>query len=132
MCGPVCFESPYFHFSKTLSTKLCFSSEWLLRNETVWTNRTLVHFVFDHVVELEHVAVPDSCLVIHRFTSTSIIQLRLCIYRKTSFYQFFFDLFFSNTIQYRRCCTIPKCIRSKTKVSFEKLSEVHTRDNPER
>src|SRR5437667_9647055 len=29
VCGAVCFESPHFHFSKSLSTELRFTAEWL-------------------------------------------------------------------------------------------------------
>ena len=40
------FDGPDFHFSETLTTELCFTTEWLLRDERVWTNGAGVHLVF--------------------------------------------------------------------------------------
>ncbi len=36
----VCFQGPHFHFTETLTTELCFTTQRLLCNKTVGSDRT--------------------------------------------------------------------------------------------
>src|SRR3712207_8054853 len=47
----ICFQSPYFHFSQSLSPKLCLSSQRLLCYQRIWSNRSGMHFIFYQVVD---------------------------------------------------------------------------------
>src|SRR3989338_4406890 len=131
MRSSVCFQCPHFHLSETLSTELGLTTKRLLCNQTVWTNGTLVDLIFHHVVQLHHVGVTHSCLVIKWLTGSSIKQLKLTVNCKAGIFQLSFNLLFSNSIQHRSSYAILQCIGSQTKVGFEQLSEVHTGDNTE-
>src|SRR5450759_3506821 len=48
--GTVSFKGPNFHFTKTLPTKLSFSSERLLSDQAVRSSGTGMYLVFDKVV----------------------------------------------------------------------------------
>ena len=47
--GTESFECPHLHLTKALTTKLGFTTQWLLRDERVWTDATCVHLVVYHV-----------------------------------------------------------------------------------
>jgi hypothetical protein len=51
----VCFQRPNFHFTKTLTTELGFTAQWLLRDKAVWPDRTGVHLIVNHVVQLDDI-----------------------------------------------------------------------------
>ena len=51
--GAISFQSPNFHFSETLSAELRLAAQWLLCNQAVWTNRSLVNFIFHHMIEFK-------------------------------------------------------------------------------
>jgi len=56
-------QCPHFHFTKALATKLCFTTERLLRDHRVRTRGACVDLVIDEVVELQdvHVAHRHGC-----------------------------------------------------------------------
>src|SRR5690349_14921222 len=50
-----CLDRPHFHFSETLTTELCLTTQRLLRDEGVRTDRTCVHLIVNKVTEFQHV-----------------------------------------------------------------------------
>src|SRR5688572_16703107 len=51
----ISLERPHLHFSKTLTSELCLSTQRLLSNKRVRSDRTSVHLVVHHVYQLDHV-----------------------------------------------------------------------------
>src|SRR5690606_23350319 len=49
------FDRPNFHLTQSLTTKLGFSTQRLLRHQRVRTDRTSMDLFFDQVMQLEHV-----------------------------------------------------------------------------
>src|SRR5215207_9574580 len=54
ICGSISFKRPYFHFTKSLTTKLCLTTKRLLRYQTVRASGTRVYFVFHQVMQLQY------------------------------------------------------------------------------
>src|SRR6185312_2806998 len=69
----VSFQCPHFHFTKSLSTKLCLTTKRLLSNQTVWPDRTSMHLVIHHVVQLNNVDDSNGSLLIETLTGFSIV-----------------------------------------------------------
>ena len=67
------FERPHFHFPEPLTTKLSFTTQWLLCNEGVRACRTSMNLIINQMVKFKHVNVTNGNTVIHRFTSTTIV-----------------------------------------------------------
>ena len=88
----IAFKRPDFHFAEALSAELRFSAKRLLGDERVWTDGTHVRLVFNEVVELQHVNLPDHDAVIERLTGATVEKLRLAVFRQTSLLQFFTNL----------------------------------------
>ena len=55
-----------------LSTKLRLTTQRLLRDKRVWTNRTGVDLVIDKVVQLQHVDIADSDRTVEDLTGAAI------------------------------------------------------------
>ena len=79
VCGTVCFQRPNFHLTKALTTKLCFTTQWLLGNHRVWSGRTCVNLVVDQVVQLQHVHVADGDLFWEWFARATVMQSCLTV-----------------------------------------------------
>ena len=71
-----CLDSPNLHFSETLTTELCLTTEGLLRDERLRTNGTCVHLVLNHVAQFQHVGDTHGCELVEGLTSGTVIQLR--------------------------------------------------------
>src|SRR5690606_24643463 len=70
-----CFDSPNLHFSKTLSTELCLTTQWLLCNERVRSDRTGVHLIVNQVTEFQHICYPNGYRLVKLLTAQSIVQV---------------------------------------------------------
>src|SRR5690554_3860761 len=75
--GTVCLQSPDFHLTEALTTKLSLTTQRLLGNQAVGAGGTSVHLVIDQVVELEHVHVAHSHRAVKCIAGTAVIQLDL-------------------------------------------------------
>ena len=72
MRGTVSFKRPNFHFAETLTTKLCFTTKWLLCDQTVWPSGTRMNFILDKMMEFENCHHSNSHRLIVRETELSI------------------------------------------------------------
>ncbi len=75
----ICFQCPNFHLTKTLTTKLGLTTKRLLRNETVWSDRTRVHFIIHHVVQFQHIDDTHRCFLVETIAGFTIIQVSVTI-----------------------------------------------------
>ena len=64
--GAISFQRPNFHFSKALTTELRLTTQRLLRNQAIRSNRASVNLVVNKVLQLEHVDVADGNLLLKR------------------------------------------------------------------
>src|SRR5690606_26973625 len=83
--GTICFECPYLHLTKTLPAKLCFTTQRLLCNKTVWPDGTCVHLIVHHVVQFDHVDNTHCCLLVEALTGFTVIEVSVTKFRKTGF-----------------------------------------------
>src|SRR5439155_18006897 len=90
---PIGLQRPDFHFTKTLSTELCFTAQWLLRNQAVRTGRTRMDFVLDEVSQLQHIGVTHSNRMVEWFSGSPIEELYLACFWQVCSPQEFFDIF---------------------------------------
>ena len=70
-----CLQSPDFHLSETLATKLSLTSKRLLRDERIRTDATGVHLILYHVTEFEEVSYADSGRLVELFSCLTIIKM---------------------------------------------------------
>src|SRR6202008_1233079 len=60
VCCTECFQCPNLHLTKTLTTELCFTTQRLLSNKRVRSDRTCVHLIVNKVSKFQHVNHPNS------------------------------------------------------------------------
>ena len=73
-----CTESlqcPNLHFSKSLSSELCFTSKRLLCDYRVWSYTSCVHLVVYHVVQFQHIYIADCCRLVKDLSCFTISQI---------------------------------------------------------
>src|SRR5690625_2278415 len=97
--GSVGVECPHLHLTKTLATKLGFTTQRLLCNKGVGTNGTGMHLVLNQVIELQHVDISNGRLLIHLQTGLAIIKSDPAIFRQACLLQLLLDLFVRGTIK---------------------------------
>src|SRR5665647_2576762 len=71
--GTECFKCPNLHFSETLTPELCFTTKRLLSNKRVWSDRTRVHFIFNHVTQFQHIYYTYCSSLVEAFTCSTIV-----------------------------------------------------------
>src|SRR3989344_9075466 len=119
-------ECPDFHFSKSLTSTLGFSTQRLLGDEGVRPNRTHVDLVFHHVVELQYVHVADSRFLFKSLPSAPVVKLDLAVFIPTGFLQFFFYFFVSSASKWRHDRLVAESFGRKSEVKLQDLTQVHT------
>src|SRR3989344_7547431 len=125
-------KSPYFHFSKSLSSTLGFTSERLLSNKRVRTNRTHMNLIFNHMMKFQNIHIPNSYWLVKIFNSSSITKSHFSTSRKTSINKLFFYFHISRAGKRRNNSLIAQSMSSKTQVQFQNLSKIHTAWHTER
>src|SRR5690606_40731693 len=70
----VSFERPDLHLTEALATELRLTTQRLLSNEGVRSDRTRMDLVIDQVMQLQHVDVADSHITVECLTRTAIVQ----------------------------------------------------------
>src|SRR5690606_19011594 len=73
----VSFQSPHFHLTEALTTKLRLTTQRLLGNQRVRADGAGVHLVVNQVSELEHVHNTDGNQAVKRLTSCTVKQANL-------------------------------------------------------
>src|ERR1700761_9440839 len=76
-------ECPYFHFTKTLATELRLTTQRLLRDQAIRSNRTRVHLIVDHVVQLDDIDDTYRGFLVKPFAGFAIIKMRVTKARQT-------------------------------------------------
>ena len=96
------FQRPHFHLTKTLASKLCLTTQRLLRNERVRSNRTGVHFVVHQVAEFQHINNAHRYGLVEGFARLTVIELRAAIFGNACFVQFSNYFGFGSSVKNRR------------------------------
>src|ERR1041384_3161329 len=127
-----CFDRPYFHFSETLTPELSFTTQRLLSNERVRSDRTCVHLIVDKVTELQHVCHTNRHGLIEAGTGETIIQVCTTELRKSCLFQFRLYIVEVCTIEDWSCIFSAELLASPCQHCFVDLAQVHTRRHTER
>src|SRR5450631_3227296 len=69
------FEGPHFHFTESLTTELCLTTQRLLCNETVRPDTAGVHFIIHHMVQFFDGYNDHRSFLVETITGFTIIQV---------------------------------------------------------
>ena len=70
-------QCPAFHFPETLAAELRLTTQWLLRNKAVRSDRTGVDLVINKVMQLKHVNDAHGNLAVEHVAGASVEQVGL-------------------------------------------------------
>src|SRR3989344_3124319 len=132
MGGAVTLKSPDFHFSKSLASELGFSSQRLLSDKRVRSDRTHVNLILNHVDQFHKVSYSDGAFLGKGQTSFAVIELNLAIFRQTRLFKFFFYGPFGRTSHSRSGYLVSQLLGGDSKMSFKNLADIHTGYNTQR
>ena len=79
------------------------AAQWLLRDETIGTDRAGVDLVGDQVVQLEHILVTDRHLAIERLAGLAIMERDLTRGVEAGIVKHLDDVRFAGAIKHGRC-----------------------------
>src|SRR5689334_17030777 len=130
--GTKCFQCPNFHFSETLTSELRLTTQRLLSDQRVRTDRTRMHLVVDHVTELQHVDNSNCCGLVEFFTSTTVVEICASELRQAGLGYPLVDLLISSTVENWRCEFHTELQSCPSENGFIDLAQVHTRRHTER
>src|SRR5690606_21044692 len=119
-------KSPNLHFSKTLTSKLCFTTERLLRNERVGSYGTGVHLVVHHVSQFQHVNNTYRGRLVKTLTCTTIIKEGVTKLWNTGFFCKLVDIIYGCTIKDWRSIFSTELLTGPSQHGFINLADVHT------
>ena len=125
-------KSPDFHFSKSLSTALRFTTKGLLSNKRVRAYGAHMYFIFHHVIQFENVHITDSRLLFKSFAGATVIKLYLAIFIPTGLFQFLFYFLIGGAGKRWHDGLITKSFSCQTQMHFQYLTQVHTRRDAKR
>src|SRR3954471_11182706 len=130
--GAVCFEGPHFHFSEALAAELGFTTQRLLRDQRIRSDRTSVNLVVDQVRELEHVDETDADLLLEFLAGHAVEEIGLAVVRQPRGLELQLDLRLHRAVEHGRREVETERASGPAEVRFEDLTDVHTRRNAER
>ena len=73
----ISFQCPNLHLTKTLTTELSLTTKRLLGDEGVWSDRTGVHLIINHVVQFHHIDDTHGCFLVEAVSRFSIIEISM-------------------------------------------------------
>ncbi|MNV66773.1 hypothetical protein D3C71_1595450 [compost metagenome] len=123
--GTISFKRPYLHLTETLSTKLSFTTQRLLRNKRVRTRGTSMDLIVNHVSEFDHVHDTNSDFTFEFVTRTTIIQHSLTVTLHTRFFHGVEYVILFGAIKYWSCYVDTQVHSRHTQMDFKHLSDVH-------
>src|SRR3569833_2928350 len=124
--GAIGFKRPHFHFTKTLTTKLCLTTQRLLSNETVRPDATCVHLIVHHVMELDDINDTYRSLLVKAIARLTIIEVSIAKAGQSGPGDMIGDFLYRSTVEDRRCEFHTQLLTGPAKYSFIDLSKVHT------
>src|SRR3954462_511611 len=130
--GAVCFEGPHFHFSEALAAELGFTTQRLLRDQRIRSDRTSVNLVVDQVRELEHVDETDADLLLEFLAGHAVEEIGLAVVGQTGGLELELDLRLHRAVENRRGEVETERARGPSEVRLEDLTDVHARGDAER
>src|SRR5450631_127012 len=101
--GSIGFQCPYFHFTKPLTTELSFTTQRLLRDQTVWPNASCMHLIINHMVQLNYVDDPNRSFLVKPISGLTVIQVGMAETWQARFFNMLGYFFHRCTIENRRC-----------------------------
>src|SRR3989344_4038266 len=116
--GAVTKKGPDFHLSETLTTILRLTTERLLSDEGVRTDRAHVYLVFDHVVQLENIHVTYGNLLIEGTAGATVEELDFARLLEIRFHQFLLDLVLGRTGKWRHDGLVVESMSRETQMHF--------------
>src|SRR5688500_18437291 len=122
-----CFDRPNLHFTKSLTTELGFTTQGLLRDEGVRTDRTRVHLIIYKVTKFQHVRDAYRYWLIEFFTGQSIVEVSPSEFRKMRVFQFLLNVFQGSSIEDWSRILLFQLQTSPSEHGFIDLAKVHTR-----
>src|SRR6187401_1132868 len=117
---------PILHLTKTLTTELCFTTQRLLCDKTVWSDRTGMHLIINHVVKFDHIDNTNRCFLVETISRFTIIQVRMTKHWDTGLLAIGTDLVGGCSVEDWRCKFHPELFSRPTKNCFIDLSKIHT------
>src|SRR5664280_1436323 len=123
--GTIRLQGPYFHFSKALTTELCFATDWLLCNEGIAAGRARMHLVFSQVNQLEDICFSYGNLAIEVFAKHTVANVLLAAVAKSGLAQKSFDLFLGSAVEHGRHGANVQYPGSHAQTGLKKLADVH-------
>src|SRR5882724_1828331 len=122
----ISFQRPNFHFAKTLTTELRFTTQRLLRNKAVWPDAPRVHLIIHHMVQLDDIDDAHGCLLVKPFAGLPIIEIGMAEYGQARFLDMLGYFVDGSPIEDRRSELDPELLPGPSKDGLIDLSEVHT------
>ncbi len=132
MGGAVSFQGPYFHFSEALASELGFSAQRLLGDQGIRTYGSLMHLIFHHMVQFQHIFTSDRHSVFVFLSGFSVIQRNFTVFRVSGFFQLRPYLFFGYPVQSRSGHFMSQFLGGQAGMELQGLPKVHTRNNSQR
>ena len=120
--GAVSFQSPDFHLTQTLTTKLRLAAQRLLRDERVWSRRARVDLVVHKVVKFQHVDNADGDRLREAIARLAVEEPRLPGVRQSGLLEQAENLFLGGAIEYRR-----RCMNAPSRLACHALQILSTR-----
>src|SRR4029453_11955970 len=109
-----------------LSAELRLTTQRLLRDERVRSDRTRMDLVVDQVRQLQHVDVADGNVLLERLTGHAVKELGLAALRQTCLLEPVLDLDFGRAVEDRRREPEAERVGRPAEVGLENLPDVHT------
>ena len=91
-----------------------------------------MNLVLHHMVQLHHINLADRHLLVKKFSRPSVAKLDFSVFRQTGFFKLFSDFFFRGSVETGGNGVIAEFFRRPAQVSFQYLTDIHTRSHAER
>ncbi|CUP64901.1 Uncharacterised protein [Segatella copri] len=121
-----CLDSPDLHLSESLTTKLCFTTKWLLCNQRVWTDRTSVHLILNHMTQLQEVSHTNSSWLVKLLSCLTIIKVSRAETWQACLICPFREIIQFSTIKDRSSKLYTQLFTCSTQDTLEYLTKIHT------
>ena len=105
---------------------MSFTTQRLLRNQRVRSDRTGMHFIIYHVPQFQEVGHSYCRRLVETFTGTTVIQVGCTVTRHTGFIGIGVDIVQACTVENRSSEFQSQFFTGPAQYSFENLSQVHT------